>query len=160
MNEIELATLAGFFAGEGNITISGGEWPTLYAALGNTEKVWVEKFYQLFGGAFYVEKPKYLGAKYMFRWRVTGNKAAKFLHTIQPFLQGEKAEQLALALRFQEMKERKRPNTKAYPPELRLEMEKVRTEMSRLRRAAAETNRKDATPWRIDSPTLEVIPVS
>ncbi len=157
MTEIELATLAGFFAGEGNITISAGEWPTMYAALGNTEKFWVEKFYNEFSGAFYVEQPKYAGAKYMFRWRVSGKKAERFLRTIQPFLIGEKAEQLRLALIFQELKRKPRPNTKAYPPELRLEMEKVRRQLQESRRAAAETNRENAIPWRSDSPTLQVI---
>jgi hypothetical protein len=160
VNEIELATLAGFFAGEGNITISGGEWPTLYAALGNTERFWVERFYKEFGGSLYLEQPKYSGAKFMFRWRVSGKKAVKFLRTIQPFLQGEKAEQLVVALKFQNLKEIERSITKSYPPETRLEMEKVRSEMGALRRAAAETNRENATPWRNDSPTLEAIPVS
>lgn len=155
MNEIELATLAGFFAGEGNITISGGEWPTLYAALGNTERFWVERFHKEFKGSLYVEQPKYSGAKFMFRWRVCGNKAVVFLRTIQPFLQGEKAEQLVIALKFQELKNDKRGVTMPYPSGLRSEMEKVRLEIGALRRAAAETNRENATPWRSDSPTLQ-----
>ena len=157
MNEIELATLSGFFAGEGNVTISSGKWPTLYVAVGNTEKFWIDKFYQNYEGAFYVEKPKYLGAKYMFRWRVTGKRAEAFLKQIQPFLQGEKAEQLKLGLKFQELKKLHRPNTKAYPPELKLEMEKVRRQLQKLRLAAAETNRKDASPWQSDSPIPEAI---
>jgi hypothetical protein len=155
MTEIELATLAGFFAGEGNITISGGEWPTLYAALGNTERSWTERFFQTFGGSFYVEQPKYGGAKFMFRWRVSGKRAVKFLRAIQPYLLGEKAEQLEVALRFQALKTVSAPEK--FSPELRLELDKVRAEMQQLRRAAAETNRVDAMPWRSDSPTLQVI---
>lgn len=160
MNEIELATLTGFFAGEGNITVSGGKWPTLYAALGNTERFWVEKFYKEFGGAFYVEAPKYKGAKFMFRWRVCGKKAVKFLQSIEPYLIGEKAEQLRVGLRFQKLKAEGHCLNRPYTPQQILEMNKEREAMRTVRRAAAETNRKDALPWRSDSPTLEVIPVS
>lgn len=145
MSEIELATLAGFFAGEGNITISGGKWPTLYAALGNTEKFWVEKFYREFGGAFYVEQPKYAGAKSMFRWRVSGKKAVNFLQRIQPHLIGEKADQLLVALRFQQLKMQNPHNNKHYPELLILKMNEERDNLAQLRRAAAETNRRDAT---------------
>lgn len=148
MEQIELATLSGFFAGEGNITISSGKWPTLYAALGNTEKSWVDKFFKEFGGSFYVEQPKYNGAKNMFRWRVTGKKAESFLRAIQPYLQGEKAEQLKIALHFQGLKNSwKVRDNEGFSPEQRLEMDKVRNSMRELRRTAAETNREDALPW-------------
>lgn len=156
MDTIELATLAGFFAGEGNITISGGNWPTLYAALGNTEKFWVEKFHASFGGAFYVEKPKYFSAKYMFRWRVSGKKAVEFLKAIQPFLIGEKAEQLKLGLEFQELKASVKAPFK-YSNELISQMKRAHQMMQNLRRTAAETNREDAAPWRNDSPIPEAI---
>ena len=157
MNTIELATLAGFFAGEGNITISGGNWPTLYAALGNSEKFWVEKFYANWGGSMYVEQPKYKGAKFMFRWRVSGKKAVEFLKAIQPFLIGEKAAQLDLGLKFQELKTGVKAPVK-YTDDQMLWMRKAHQEMQNLRRTAAETNRRDATPWRSDSPIPEVTP--
>jgi hypothetical protein len=157
VNAIELATLAGFFAGEGNITISGGNWPTLYAAIGNSEKSWVSLFYDNFGGSMYVEQPKYKGAKFMFRWRVSGKKAVNFLETIQPFLIGEKSEQLKLGLKFQELKLQVKAPVK-YTEEQFRQMREVHQEMQSLRRTAAETNRKDASPWRNDSPVLEVIP--
>ena len=70
MTEIELATLAGFFAGEGTMTISGGKSPTLYVGIGNSEKLWIDKFVAGFPASYYVEKPpkNYPGAKFMFRW--------------------------------------------------------------------------------------------
>lgn len=160
MNKIELATLAGFFAGEGSITISGGKWPTLYAALGNTEKFWVEKFYTNFGGAFYLEAPKYAGAKFMFRWRVTGKGAEKFLETIASYLMGEKAEQLKVGLEFQLVKGLNPSYGTRYTSIQLSEMNRLYQEIQSLRRAAAETNRKDAQPVRIDSPIPEVIPVN
>ena len=162
MSEVELARLAGFFAGEGNITISGGKWPTLYAALGNTEKMWVEQFHSLFSGSFYVEEPKYAGAKLMFRWRVSGKNAVNFLQIIQPFLIGEKAEQLKLGLAFQKVKNAEIPKG-GFGRKTRIttwdKLQQFRGEMKNLRCAAAETNRRDAIPLRNDSPTLEVIPV-
>lgn len=157
MNEIELATLSGFFAGEGNITVSGGKWPTLYAAIGNTEKLWVERFHTLWGGSFYIEQPKYANAKHMFRWRVSGKTAVKFLTDIKPFLIGEKAAQLVVGLELQEIKASVHPPT-PYTSEQTLLMEKVHQKMQSLRRTAAETNRKDASPGRSDSPILGVIP--
>ena len=163
VSEVELARLAGFFAGEGNITISGGQWPTLYAALGNTEKLWVEIFHKLFGGSMYIEEPKYLGAKRMFRWRVSGQSAVAFLRTIQPYLIGEKAEQLKLGLEFQMLKSNEIPKggkNRKIRETTWDKLQQFREDMKNLRRAAAETNRRDATPWRSDSPTLEVIPVS
>jgi len=154
VNEIELATLAGFFAGEGNITISGGKWPTLYAALGNTERFWVEKLHNLFGGAFYIEQPKYTGAKFMFRWRVTGKGAEKFLRTIAPYLLGEKAEQLKVALEFQAVKGLNTDCGTRYTDFQLSEMNRLYQEIQSLRRTAAETNRRDAQPVRSDSPIL------
>jgi hypothetical protein len=147
VNEIEMATLAGFFAGEGSVTLSGGKLPTLYVAVGNTEKIWIDKFHTRFGGTSYVEKPKYSGAKFIFRWRVSGKPAVRFLQAIQPYLLGEKAEQLKIALEFQEVKLSIPNRNKGfqYFPEANLELSKCRADLRNLRCTAAETNRKDAT---------------
>jgi hypothetical protein len=160
LKEIEVATLAGFFAGEGNISISSGKWHTLYTALGNTEKMWVDKFYEAFGGSRYTEKPKYHGAKYVFRWRVNGKKARRFLEIIQPYLIGEKAEQLKIALQLQQLKDSVDNPNLGYAKDVQLQMDGLSNSLKELRRTAAETNRKDAAPGRSDSPTLEEIPVS
>lgn len=163
VSDVELARLAGFFAGEGSISISGGAWPTLYASLGNTELVWVESFYNWFGGTLYIETPKYSGAKHMFRWRVSGKSAEAFLRTIQPFLMGEKVAQLDLGLEFQALKNAEIPKggvgrkTRSTTWD---KMQQFREEMKKLRRAAAETNRIDALPLQSDSPTLGATPVS
>jgi hypothetical protein len=146
VNQIELATLAGFFAGEGSLTISGGKLPTLYAAVGNTERIWIDLFHSNFDGTWYIEKPKYQGAKNIFRWRVAGNHAVKFLTAIQPYLVGEKAGQLNLALKFQSIKNKIENRNAGFSTETRLELDKCREELRNLRRTAAETNRRDATP--------------
>lgn len=148
MNQIELATLAGFFAGEGSITLSGGKLPTLYVAVGNSEKLWIDILYNLFGGTSYIEKPKYNGSKYMFRWRVSGKPAVRFLQAIQPYLLGEKLGQLQVALKFQEIKASIPNRNKGFEkfPESNLELSKCRADLRNLRCIAAETNRKDANP--------------
>ena len=163
-SEVELATMAGFFAGEGCIQVSGGKWPTLYAGFGNSEKFWVTKFLEVFGGSTTQYLPKkFKNPKIVFYWRVSGKDAYSFLKAIQPFLIGEKAEQLKLGLQFQEFKWSNRLGKGG--PTRRVdsvlsELEGFQTRMKLLRRAAAETNRRDASPERCDSPTLEVIPVS
>jgi hypothetical protein len=143
VTEIELATLAGFFAGEGTMSISGGKSPSLYVGIGNTEKLWIDRFQAAFPAGYYVEAPNhYPGAKFMFRWRATGKKALNFLRTIQPYLIGEKADQLAIAVAFQELK--KSNANGGYTPEERLQMDRLRNSLKESRRTAAETNRKDA----------------
>lgn len=147
MDSIEMATLSGFFAGEGSLTISGGKLPTLYVAVGNSEKVWIDKFYFNFGGTHYLETPKYSGAKFMFRWRVSGKPAERFLKAIQPYLQGEKAEQLKIALQFQEIKSSVPNRNAGFTPEIKTQMDKCRDNLRNLRRTAAETNRRDAATY-------------
>ncbi len=148
MTEIELATLAGFFAGEGTMSISGGQSPSLYVGIGNSEKVWIDKFAALFPAAYYIEAPpkKFSHAKTMFRWRATGNRAANFLRTIKPYLIGEKSQQADIALQFQELKAGHKAPT-PFSPEQRSQMDKLRNSLKELRRTAAETNRKDALAW-------------
>lgn len=147
MDTIELATLSGFFAGEGSITISGGKLPTLYVAVGNSEKIWIDKLHRNFGGTSYLEKPKYSGSKFMFRWRVSGKPAVRFLTAIQPYLQGEKAEQLKVALRFQEIKSSVPNRNAGFSYEITSQMSMCRDNLRNLRRIAAETNRRDAATY-------------
>jgi LAGLIDADG-like domain len=147
VNEIELATLAGFFAGEGSITLSGGKLPTLYVAVGNTEKVWIDKLHRTFGGVNYVEKPKYAGAKFIFRWRVSGKPAMRFLQAIQPYLIGEKLGQLEAALKFQKIKSEIPNRNAGYTSETCFQLSECRDDLRNLRCTAAETNRKDAATY-------------
>lgn len=155
MTDIQMATLAGFFAGEGSISISGGKWPTLYAQLGNSELLWSKMLYENFGGCLTVEGPtkKFPDAKYMFRWRTSGRKAVAFLSAIEPYLIGEKAEQLKLGLEFQQLKESENSTFK-YSNSLLDKMQVLQKLKKDLRSIAAETNRKDALKWRSDSPIL------
>ena len=137
---------------------SGGV-PQPTACLGNTEKFWVEILYNEFGGSFYLEKPKYLGAKYMFRWRVSGKKAEHFLQTLQPFLVGEKARNLDLCLEVIRLKSKKQSgNQYSYDAETLSRMKELYDKYKSLKGAAAETNRRDALTMRSDSPTLEETP--
>lgn len=156
MSDIELARISGFFAGEGYIVISGKPVPALYVAVGNTESVWIDLLHKHFAGSRTVQQPKYMGAKCMFRWRVTGKLAVKFLKAIQPFLMGEKLQQLELGLEFQKAKDTYKAGigNKKCTPEFLATMEAFRERLRNLRRAAAETNRKDAASGQSDSPTL------
>ena len=156
MTDIQLATLAGFFAGEGSISISGGKWPTLYAQLGNSELLWSRMLYDNFGGCLTVEAPKYENAKFMFRWRTSGRKAVTFLQAIKPYLLGEKAEQLKLGLEFQQLKESEN-STYKYTDSLLTKMQGLQKLKKDLRSIAAETNRRDAQSVRCDSPILREI---
>lgn len=162
VSEVELATLTGFFAGEGTISCASMKhYFTVYASLGNSERCWVKRFHELFGGSFYVETPKYLGAKHMFRWRVNGELVSPFLRAIQPYLKGEKAQQLEIALKMQDSKDAYGKGLNhGFPAQLIVKLDMLHREMQNIRRAAAETNRKDATPLRSDSPTLVETPVS
>ena len=153
MTDIQMATLAGFFAGECSISISGGKWPTLYAQLGNSELLWSKMLYDNFGGCLTIEGPtkKFPNAKYMFRWRTSGRKAVAFLKAIEPYLIGEKANQLKLGLEFQQLKESEHSTFK-YSNSLLDKMQVLQRLKKDLRSIAAETNRRDAQQWRCDSP--------
>ena len=163
---VELARFSGFFAGEGSISISGPQNHknalNLWVMIGNTEREWVKAFKQVFGGSIYIEFPKrFKNAKPVYRWRLYNSDAANFLRAIFPFLIGEKRAQVEIALRFQAIKDQRdsqRYNRRQpFSLEQLEQMERLKDELKELRRAVAETKRRDASPVRNDSPIPQEI---
>lgn len=156
VSDFELNGIARLFAGEGNITITSGKCPVVYAGMGNSEKILVKPLHILFGGSFAVEKPKDQRNRFMFRWRVSGNDALPFMKAIQPFLIGEKLPQLENAVALQEYKHAAPTKNGYHYTEAALEVMKgFYLKHKELQRAAAETNRRDAASMRNDSPCPE-----
>lgn len=147
------------FAGEGwmNIVIPNikrNYYPSLRVGITTTEKLWADILHKKYNGFTWIGKPTKQGHRWVFGWRVTGKEAEAFLRAIQPFLRGEKVPQLELMLKFREdtakfyRKEKINTQTELW--------EGYREEMKNVRRAAAETNRKDAEhALQSDSPILE-----
>jgi hypothetical protein len=160
VSELDLRFMAGLFAGEGSICIvigkfpNGERYPNMHAGFATTEKIWMEWFHSVFGGTMHVYPPTKAKNKYVFFWRVGGYPAEKFLRTIQPFLKGEKVQQLELALRYLNAKEQLKRSGQKVSQSIEL-WESFKKELKDLRLAAAETNRRDALAWRSDSPILK-----
>ena len=164
--DIELATLAGFFAGEGYIGIrkssKKSKSPTLTVEVGNTERIWAEAFQDFFGGNIRVALPKQYNSLPYHKWYIKDEAAAKCIRAILPFLRGEKLQQAFVALDLDAIKSKK-PNRgrtgKAghFCQSDIVEMERLEIKLQELRRAAAETKRKSTLSTRNDSPTLQVI---
>lgn len=164
-----LAVLAGFFAGEGCIQLrksnKHSKSPTLTVEVGNTERFWCEKFKETFGGSTRVriakKRPSHLPYH---KWYVKDEKAAEVLQELRPYLLGEKAPQLELALKAAAIKtqrpDRGRRGSAGHFTDLELSgLNALMLELEQLRFAAAETKRKSVQNIvRSDSPILEVIP--
>ena len=163
----ELIGMSWFFAGEGYINIAipnvKGKWyPSLRVGIATTEKLWAELFRRRFGGFLWKGKPSKKrrnsneDTRFVFGWRVTGKEAYTFLLTIQPYLKGEKVQQLELGLEFMQIKA-----TFYRKAKINLQNDLWLSFMDRMkdiRLAAAETNRRDAVNWpRCDSPILREI---
>lgn len=165
VTELELAFMAGLFAGEGSISIvigkfpNGEHYPNMHTGFATTEKCWMDWFHSVFGGCKHVYAPKKDNNKFIFFWRVGGQAAEDFLRTLQPFLKGEKVQQLELALRYCETKRKLKNAGEKISSRIEL-WESFRTQMKSIRRAAAETNRQDAHAERNDSPILKATSVS
>lgn len=164
-----LAVLAGFFAGEGCIQLrksnKHSKSPTLTVEVGNTERFWCEKFKEIFGGNTRVRiAKKRLNHLPYHKWYIKDEKAADVLQELKPFLMGEKAPQLDLALKAAAIKTQ-RPNRGRrgaaghFTDEELKGLNSLVSELEQLRFAAAETKRKSVQNLvRSDSPILEVIP--
>jgi hypothetical protein len=112
----ELAYLAGFFDGEGSVTIHENFRPsprgkspnhTLQVAIGNTDPRILAWVHSVFGGSLQFRpstKPRH---RDITMWILRSNGAARFLRTIRPFLR-MKCEQTDVALSFQAEKGRYR----------------------------------------------------
>lgn len=105
-------------------------------SIGNTDKVWIDWLQDNFNGSIYSEQPKKLSKKVIYRWKLFGSQCVPFLQAIQPFLIGEKAPQVNLALEFQ----------KTHGEKSIVERDEVCVKLQQLKRAPAETNRENTEP--------------
>ena len=108
-DDIELSYLAGFFDGEGCVSIYHSKklWGAevrprhhIRAFVVNTDRQVPDRFRELFGGSLYIDLRKNPKHKVAYRWNVNGGNAAKFLYVIQPYLR-IKYDLAELALEFQ-----------------------------------------------------------
>ena len=161
----ELNLLTGFFAGEGSIYIRKSQkkskTPTLYVDVGNTERMWCDKFQQRFGGRVRVSFPKRANALPYYHWITTDENAGDFLRTIAPNLIGEKRQQLEIALKLEAIKAKKPNRGRAgvnghFSVDDIAAMNRIEEELRECRCAAAETKRANAMSMRSDSPTPQV----
>jgi hypothetical protein len=101
MKKTDIAWAAGFFDGEGCITVfraNGGRNHALRVGFAQKNKIPVERFEDLFGGeAIYHMKKDGSGHWY---WNLYGRNALRFLQTISPYLV-MKADQASTAIAFQ-----------------------------------------------------------
>jgi len=161
VTELDLAFMAGLFAGEGSICIvvgkfpNGERYPNMHAGFATTERCWADWFHEVFGGTKHIYPPKKETNKFVFFWRVGGQTAEDFLKAIQPYLKGEKVKQLELALRYREAKRQCKAAGEKISQNIDL-WDSFKQELKMLRRAAAETNRTDASHTQSDSPTPQV----
>jgi|SRR5690348_4248669 len=100
--------LAGYFDGEGTVTIQFHSWTRrgktysgyqLHVAIGNTYKPLLEEIRQQFGGKIDIGKKRQPQHRQFYVWRATGTNARAFLQTVLPHLR-EKRQQVELALQM------------------------------------------------------------
>ena len=112
MNESDLAYLAGFFDGEGSVSISENGKPspralspnhTLQVAIGNTDITVLKQIQQHFGGYLTTRCPSKPRHKTVYQWSLRSTGAADFLKAIRPYLK-MKCKQADIAIAFQESK--------------------------------------------------------
>jgi hypothetical protein len=110
-DKINTAYIAGFFDGEGSITIHHNYRPsprgkspnhTLQVSVGNTEPSIPKYLHQSFGGCLVI-RPATGNWRQVTQWIVRSNGAKEFLKTVLPFLR-QKYPQAELAIQFQESK--------------------------------------------------------
>ena len=89
----ELAYLAGYFDGEGSISIhiraNKGTSPSLSIAVSTGDKEVVELFARTFGGSVYPVKPGKRTRRQIFIWTQAGNKGQAVLRLLLPFLKAK-----------------------------------------------------------------------
>jgi hypothetical protein len=113
----ELAYIAGFFDGEGSITIHHNGKPspravspnhTLQVSIGNTDPQIIAWLHREFGGGFQVRKGGRDHHRPVAQWFLRAAKALPFLEAIQPFVRMKKR-QVGVAIEFQRSKKMRGP---------------------------------------------------
>ena len=121
MTRVDLAYMAGFFDGEGSVSLYiKGKRYELQVCLSNTNE-WVVRLFQFnFGGGVYLDKrnEKNPNHRDAWRWQLRAKKAVKFLNVLHPYLILKKP-QSALATSFQA----RRKLGRTVPPGLRVQDE-------------------------------------
>jgi hypothetical protein len=121
LSEMELAYIAGFFDGEGSLTIHTncrksprGLVPnhTLQVSLANTNPEIVRWLHSVFGGQYLTRHDRRPGNRPVAQWIIRAAKALPFLEAIRPFVRMKTA-QIDIAIAFQKTK--KRGNTRVAP---------------------------------------------
>lgn len=110
MNKTELAYIAGFFDGEGSISIHG-KHHNVRVGLSNTNPLIPQLVCKLFGGSVNINKSRSskqfkvrpLNHRLCLQWCLNGQKACKFLSKILPYLK-MKNKQAILAMELQRTK--------------------------------------------------------
>jgi hypothetical protein len=109
IDDVDLAYIAGFFDGEGSITIhhNAGKSPrglspnhTLQVSVANTDPRVIVWLRDCFGGRTVMRPSKVAKWRHVLQWIVRSNAAAEFLKAILPFLR-MKREQAEIAIIFQ-----------------------------------------------------------
>ena len=112
MDDLDLAYIAGFFDGEGSITISNrvasscrslSPNHTVTVSVGNTDPTVVSILHKEFGGSLSFAKAKRENHKDIYQWQISARGACVFLSAIRPFLK-MKHKQADIAINFQESK--------------------------------------------------------
>jgi len=113
MNEADLIYIAGFFDGEGSITIhiNGRRYSprgvspnhTLQVSVGNTDSLIPSWIYSLYGGSLTHRLPDNKRCKRVTQWTIRCSGALKFLEDIYPYLK-MKRPQAEIAMNYQRNK--------------------------------------------------------
>ncbi|MFH0957947.1 MAG: LAGLIDADG family homing endonuclease [Pseudomonadota bacterium] len=143
MKKIDLAYFAGFFDGEGSVTIheNGSPSPrgkvpnhTLQVSIGNTDPRVLEILHQQFGGSLTIRYVVKKNHRNVAQWTIRAAKTLPFLEAIFPYLR-MKLDVVAVAIDFQKTKSMSGPK--------RVSEEDIKWRESR-RRRIRELNAK---PW-------------
>lgn len=147
MDDISLAYIAGFFDGEGSMSIvprSRKEWNTeyrLWVAIGQKDGETLDFIKENFGGNVYLVKRD--GSFY---WAISNKNAYNFIKTIYPFLRYKKP-QAEIALRFYD----EAPNLKRPIPKEELERrETLNQKMRELKHVVVKSQYAGSTTKRTD----------
>lgn len=116
MKKTDLAYMAGFFDGEGWITISEKD---LRCGVAQANEWIINLFKFRFGGRIYTRDPKnhkgHLGKRFIWDWRIDSRQAALFLEAIKPYLILKLAE-AQIAIEYQANKTYRQIHRKGRPP--------------------------------------------
>lgn len=152
-NPIDLAYTAGFFDGEGSISITARVRKThntehrLWIAVGQKDGATLDWLKDLFGGQVYTVKRD--GSFY---WVMTNNVAYNFLKQILPYLQYKKI-QAELAIEFCEGYSflKRQP----LPPEELERREKIRQQMKLLKKVIVKSKHAGSTTERVNNRKID-----